>query len=115
MKRFLLPAIWTALILAFSIGPGVKMPDSLWSPDKLAHFAAYGILEVLVLRAWQNNERLNLFISIVTTILVSVYGAFLEFLQLWFFPSRFFEYWDMVANASGAITGFLAFYFFTKT
>lgn len=115
MRTFLLPAGWAMLILVFSVGPGVQMPASIFSPDKIAHGVSYGILEWLVLNASFKIGKLNFPRAICLTILVSLYGVVLEYLQLYCFPKRFFDFWDMLANFFGATTSLIIFYFFTKT
>jgi len=39
----------------------------------------------------------------------TAFGALMEWVQFRFFPDRFFEYDDMLANAVGAVVGWWVF------
>jgi len=55
------------------------------------------------------------FAAMATAILLSsVYGIGIEFVQYAFFPNRFFEVLDIIANIIGSISGVLALYFLVK-
>ncbi len=76
------------------------MPSfKLIASDKLGHAAAYGLFVWLLVMAYQpmNNSKLrNIWLFCF------VYGAFMEWVQYTFFPNRFFELDDMLANGIGA-------------
>lgn len=44
--------------------------------------------------------------------LCSVYGLFMEILQFTFFPGRYFEVLDIIANIIGSFAGLFVFKFF---
>jgi VanZ family protein len=104
--------IWALFILALSIGPGVQMPEVIFSPDKIGHLVGYGMLNGLMLWAVFKNRHYSFKTCVLSTLGVSVYGVVLEFVQGAFFPHRFFEVWDMAANVVGALISVLAFHFF---
>lgn len=98
-----LPAFLLAVVIfILSTKATIQLPESAFSLDKIGHFVAYALLAWLFIRGLRKSERLtntNLFSVIL---IVSIYGAALEFVQWFFFPGRFFEVWDMIANITGA-------------
>ena len=99
-----MPAIvWAIVILALSTTAGIQMPEVVFSPDKLGHFAAYGILAGLLFMALKKSGKYNKQSTILAVAAVTLYGVALEFVQWAFFPNRFFEVWDMIANFFGAL------------
>ncbi len=116
MKPFLPSILWALLILGLSISPSIQMPETVIAPDKLGHLVAYGILTWLIIKALEKNKKLSSKTANLTVLTVSMYGIALEIVQWAFFPNRFFEVWDMVANFSGAVLSYLVFtFYFTKT
>lgn len=112
-KHFLPAIVWAIVILALSTTAGIQMPEVVFSPDKWGHFAAYGILAWLVFMALKKSGQYNSKSTVVAVVVVSLYGVALEFVQWAFFPNRFFEVWDMVANFSGALLYYLIDRIFT--
>lgn len=92
----------------------MQLPESVFAPDKLGHFLAYALLAGLSLWALARNGQLSLRSALWTVALVSCYGVALEYVQLLFFPSRYFEVWDMFANFTGASASLLAFKYLTN-
>jgi VanZ family protein len=110
-KPFVPAMIWLAIITWLSVTPGVQMPKfNLISADKLAHAAAYGLLAGLLIRAVRRARQRAISRAGMWGIFgfSTAYGALMEWVQGTFFPGRFFEYDDMLANAAGA---FLALIF----
>ena len=119
MKKELLPAIlWALLILYFSGSATINLPESLsdiLSIDKVGHFGIYGIFTFLLLYGIpqvisifpKKEMRIALIISIF-------YGISMEIMQYAFFPSRYFEYLDIIANIIGSFTGLYFFKIFNK-
>ncbi len=113
--RFFIPAFgWALIILMLSTRVGIQLPETIVSPDKLGHFLAYGLLNWLVLWALHKNFRFSIRFAILSIIFTTIYGVAMEYIQWAFFPDRFFEYWDMLANFLGATIGYLVFIHFTK-
>jgi VanZ family protein len=113
IKAYLPVFIWAVVILALSTGSGIQLPDTGISADKLGHFVSYGLVNWLALRALQKTGKLASKSTWMALLLVSVYGILLEIVQWAFFPHRFFEVWDMVANIAGAVMSYFAYNFFT--
>ena len=113
--RYYIPALlWSLLIAAFSLGPAVQAPTAwqdLLAWDKLGHFVFYGIhVSLICLGYWKNGRK-----TFGWALLISfLFGFLLEWMQYRFFPGRYFEVLDMVANGLGGLTGLLLFTFFIK-
>lgn len=114
--RAFLPALaWLIAITYLSATPAVQLPRfQLFSSDKLAHAAAYALLAWLFaqgLRANTHGRDFSLSQLALVFLLPALYGAVMEWMQGAFFPNRFFEYDDMLANAVGAaiVSGWLFF------
>lgn len=119
MFKKLIPAIlWALLILYFSTKGKINLPESWWdlfSMDKIGHFGIYGIFTFLLLRGFifpasqwkEKGVQIALSISIF-------YGIGLEMIQYAFFPGRYFEYLDIIANIIGSFTGLFFFNFLIK-
>jgi VanZ family protein len=102
-------------ILSLSVGPGIQLPESIFSADKIGHFVAYGILTWLLMHGSRQSELPKKKVLRLAVFLASTYGIVLEIVQWAFFPHRFFEVWDVIANITGALTSYLIFsYFITK-
>ena len=106
------------LIFYLSTMGKINVPEQLmdiFSMDKLGHFIAYGTLTFSLLYGfsylgpkWQiRGVRMALIISIL-------YGISLEVIQFTFFPGRYFENLDILANIIGSFTGLFLFNFINK-
>ena len=80
--------------------------------DKLKHFGAYFVLAVLWSYAFRQNRLRP---SGWLWLMLFGLGATLEVVQWAYYPARFFEFADMLANGVGAAAGMLAFVAFTRT
>lgn len=109
----LLPGIvWTLVIFGLSIMPGVNLPESwadLLAWDKLAHCFVYGVQVYLLLLGLLHAGRLNSSTTLGVFIFSVAFGALMELIQFAFFPGRYFELLDILANTIGSIFGWLAF------
>ena len=99
-----LAVIWAGIILVLSATPGQSLPriDWLWQPDKWVHAGIYGILSALIwlsIASSATSPRSRWWWPIG---LATLYGGLLEIGQFAFFPNRYFEVWDIVANFIGA-------------
>ena len=84
----------------------------LVSIDKIGHAVVYAILTLLILRGYfTKNAKQVLAVSILISavIISSVYGVMMEVMQFSFFPGRFFEVLDIIANIIGSIIGLIVF------
>jgi VanZ family protein len=118
IKPFLPAALWLVAITYLSVSAGIQLPKvTLISPDKLGHAAAYALLVWLMLwgirktkhRSATSGEMLLVFAF------AAAYGAFMEWVQGTYFPNRFFEYDDMLANAAGAFLAIMVYRFIPKS
>ncbi|PCI76905.1 MAG: hypothetical protein COB20_09485 [SAR86 cluster bacterium] len=82
--------------------------------DKLSHTFAYFALTITLLLAFYKNEMLRTTNWLFLIIACSAYGVLLEFVQYGFFPNRYFEWLDALANVSGALIGGFTFRLFKK-
>ena len=118
--RFLPAIAWAILILILSSGPGIPLPSHWWdlfSPDKFGHAFVYGVLVLLTLRAFQSGGQWSTPTVWVTVLGSDLYGIAMEVMQWTFFPGRYFEVLDIIANIIGAILGWFLYtkYFIIKT
>lgn len=106
MTKSLIPALlWLVFITGLSVLPSVPLPKfDLFSPDKLGHAAAYGLLVWLILWGWHKAKRtITRSTAAWVALFATGYGVLMEFVQGAFIPGRFYEYDDMIANAIGAL------------
>ena len=96
--------------------PGISLPESFWdfiSMDKIAHIGVYAIQTFLLLIGLSKqipNDTQR--VAIIALIISILYGIMMEAMQYTFFPYRYFEYLDIIANIIGSFTGLLIFKFF---
>ncbi len=118
LLSFLPAFIWSIVILILSIGPGVNLPESWWdlfSPDKVGHLTVYGILTFLLLRGFLNkNQNLSQTIVVIALGISIFYGILMELMQYGFFPHRYFEIYDIIANIIGSFLGWKLFNYTLK-
>ena len=70
--------------------------------DKLAHFIIYGILALLLYRAFRMGQQHRPLTAVLLSILVaSIYGALDEYHQ-YFVPTRSTDLFDWLADTAGA-------------
>ena len=96
---------WAVVILVLSVMPGQQLPsvEWLWSADKWAHAAVYGILAWLLFNALSRHYPAGLPVFGRALILAGGYGLLLEVIQYLFFPGRYFELGDAIANIFGIL------------
>ena len=117
MKTFIPAFIWGVVILLLSLTPGASLPvgiKDLLSFDKLAHAGAYLVLTGLLLWGFLQQERLNRRIEWLIVLGSALYGIFLEIAQYTFFPDRYFELFDIIANIIGSVMGLFVLKYFLK-
>lgn len=110
IKHFFPALAWLVFVTVLSTMPGVQLPRfSLIGTDKLGHAFVYGVLVWLVLRGVARaGAARSAWIGFAAFAFSAGYGAFMEWVQGTFFPGRFFEWDDMIANTFGAAVGWLA-------
>ena len=119
MFKKLIPAfLWALLILYFSTKGKINLPESWWdffSMDKIGHFGIYGIFTFLLLRGFVSPSSQWKEKGVLMALSISIlYGIGMEVMQYAFFPGRYFEYLDIIANIIGSFTGLLFFNFLIK-
>lgn len=97
--------LWCSVIFYFSsipdLGTGWGVYDFVFR--KLAHMAEYGILAVLVWRAWGDGRPGVFFVALIFSVL---YAASDEWHQ-GFVPGRTPSPWDVCIDAAGALAACL--------
>ena len=112
LKNFYPALFWTIIITGLSISPGLPVVDwNFISFDKAAHFVVYGILAWLICFGFYSSNRISLISYITAFVFSASWGMLMEWVQGTFFPYRFFEWPDEVANIIGAFLGLFAFAF----
>lgn len=114
MKVYLPALIWALIIFVLSTMPAIQLPETFFSPDKLAHAIIYGVLVVLMLWALvkkNNYQQTTIFWAIFIS---GFYGMLMEIIQYTFFPGRSFEVGDNIANVVGCFLGWILFDRFLK-
>ena len=102
LKFWLPPVIWAGLIFAATSFPTSGLPPTFPHTDKLAHFIIYGILALLLYRAFRMERRYGPWAAVLLSILVaSIYGALDEYHQS-FIPTRTTDLFDWLADTAGA-------------
>jgi hypothetical protein len=106
----LFPTIWSFLTIALLCIPGKAIPGlglfGIKHIDKLAHFILFGGF-VLCWGIYSSGKiksprhwRLSL---IIITLISSILGIIMEFVQVNFIPNRSFDNWDIVADLIGSL------------
>jgi VanZ family protein len=117
LRTFIPALIWGAIILVLSLTPASNLPISikdLLSFDKVAHAGAYFVLTGLLLWGFYRQGRLTRRRGWLVVLLSSLYGILMEIAQYAFFPDRYFELFDIIANIIGSVMGLFILKFFLK-
>jgi VanZ family protein len=107
VSKYTLIAYWLTLAIATHIPPTSDLP-SIETSDKLLHALAYMVLAFLLVAAWELSVgRLNGRHLTAAWLAVVVWAAIDEITQI---PvRRVADFWDWVADATGAAIGILLF------
>lgn len=110
MFRFAFPAItWTCVVTVLTLLPGKDLPQvNVVNFDKFAHLGVFFLMNFLYLRWKQFGPTLQLSARTIT-LLVIAYGGLIELLQGTFYTDRFADWYDFLANATGAGMAYLTF------
>lgn len=115
MLRKLLPFIpfllWIALIIVLLTLPAKDFSEvkvAIPFLDKIVHFGLFALLVVLyglpfIKQPFRKNSKKIFLIMLFAIVL----GITMEFVQKYCTNSRGFSEWDMVADAIGAVSGFI--------
>lgn len=117
IQSYSLVIFWGILILvASTIGLGVGMPPTwtdLISWDKVGHAIAYGMFTFLLIIALSHTTDLGKSIGLGLVISIC-YGIAMEWVQYTFFPNRYFEYFDILANVVGSLGSAIVLHYIFK-
>lgn len=118
LKRLWPSLSWAILILILVGFPGEYIPKvtSFWdwlSPDKFVHTIIFGVQAYLLLHGFNvkfitGKRRSNL--MLVLFVISVAFAALTELLQIYVFVGRFGNLFDFLADVSGVILGFVAYY-----
>ncbi|HHS95647.1 MAG TPA: VanZ family protein [Phaeodactylibacter sp.] len=112
LKSYIPAIVWGFIILLLSTRATINLPPTwtdLISVDKVGHAFFYAVFTALILKGHQKPLLKK---NIIQSLLISIsYGVLMEIIQYSFFPNRFFEVYDIIANISGS---FLGLYLFKK-
>ena len=99
----------TILYLSLATGRGLaKLPPMplFENADKLMHFMMYMGLSCVITFNQRKSDKSLLLTAFTAVFLSAAYGGVLELLQP-FFPPRTCDLLDFIADAAGAIVGFI--------
>lgn len=101
---YLPPIVYMVLIFYVSSEPleGLHLPE-IWNIDKAVHFAEYGILGFLWLRAIKSKEGIQK-AALIAFVITFLYGISDEIHQ-YFVPNRNSSIYDAIADGLGAWAG----------
>lgn len=109
------PAIlWTIFIFwASTFFAGENIPETLFDifeTDKVGHFGVYAIFYFLWMYGLLKSGSKLTKIDFIIVILCCIgYGVLMEYIQFTFFPGRYFEIADILANIIGSFLGLIFF------
>lgn len=108
LSLWLPPAAWAGLIFVLSSWSGPQEPPPFWFPglDKLAHAALFGVLALLLFRAFSASSEARRAV-VLAVVFTALYGASDEWHQS-FNAARTVELLDFAADCAGGIAGALA-------
>ena len=98
--------LWALTILVLSFLPSSSFPSvNVWSPDKIVHVFIYLILAIFLgIAIIQTYGKISLKLLIISTIGCISFGWAIEIFQP-ILTDRYYELYDIVADAIGAIIG----------
>lgn len=117
MKYFIIAIIWSVIIAVLSFAPNSSLPEiklNFFEPDKLAHAGVYFLLNAFLLWGFWQNGRLEAKTIWWCFGLSCAYGILMECAQYAFFPHRYFELYDIIANIIGSLLGLIVAFFLIK-
>ena len=116
MRYYFTPLFWALTILFFSSIPSKELPDisfwELFTFDKMAHVALYGIFSFQIMRACIRqyaNWNIRYHAASIAAIVSVLYGAGIELMQHFLLTDRYGDWLDLLANIIGTLAGILLF------
>lgn len=109
LGRLALPVIWAGIILWLSLTASPPTLPGILGWDKLLHAAAYALLALVVAQYLLIHCAGSQRAGIYAACLAIAYGGLMEILQLAAQTGRTAEWWDLAADAVGALAGCVIF------
>ncbi len=105
---------WTGLIVHLSTGPGIQVPfdwGDVFGTDKIGHLVFYGVHTGLLIWTFNNFQWTSAQSKwIISAFCIStLLGIAMEIIQYSFYPNRYFEILDIIANIIGSLIGAIIF------
>jgi len=120
-RRLIVPLSWTILTQILVSIPGkflVGTEEFLSIPhlDKIAHIILFSGLSIfwIIFFHFRKNGSSKL-TPLLIVLILAAYGIGIEYYQLNFIPNRSFDVGDIVADACGAVCGYLATIFILRS
>ncbi len=117
LKAFLPAIVWALVIFGLSTTAGENLPQIPWdltSPDKWGHAIVYLIFALLLFYGFRQKMGMRKTTILLVLVISISYGILMEIVQYSFFPGRYFELNDIIANIIGALLSVLILKFFYK-
>lgn len=117
MKKilFFIPAaLYYALIFYLSSRSYDIKIDILFF-DKVIHIVEFALLGILLSFGYFMSLKSSLMIKAVLTIFTGIILGGLDEFHQYFIPRRSIEFFDVVADAIGILTGLLLYYYFSRS
>ena len=112
LKAKLTLLVWLVLILILSLIPvNTEVKELIPYQDKYIHIFMYLVLALFMMNCFVKIGFKQVFVTIIFGI---IYGSAIEVLQGLLNTGRYFDYFDIIANIIGSLTGSLLFYRFYK-
>jgi glycopeptide antibiotics resistance protein len=113
--------LWAAVILILCALPGSSFPKLTFldwlRPDKVVHLIMFGALCFLLIKGFTQQNTfhpLSLYPKMYAALLSIIYGIVIELLQEYIFIWRSGEFFDVVADAFGALIGLWVYNYWIK-
>jgi VanZ family protein len=108
--KFSAPAfIWTLVVTILTLLPGRDLPQvNVVNFDKFAHLGVFFLMNFLYLRWKKFGPNLKPS-TLIITLLIIAYSGLIELLQGIFYTDRFADWFDFLANATGAGIAYITF------
>ena len=114
-RNFLILAIlWTIGVTVASLASLKNMPAiSIPGNDKTAHFVFYFVFFVLWYFGLKRFIKYNKF-DVILVLITLFYGICMEFLQAQITSNRQADFYDLLANSLGTLSGFFTIWLYIK-
>ena len=120
LPSWLLTAVTVAAILWLTLVPrplGDMKPELFPGADKVVHAIMFGGLALMILTDCSRSRgghRLSVLSVIMAASISTLFGIVIELLQREMDLGRSYDFYDMLADAAGAVAAALLWYLFTR-